>query len=103
MIRCQRHHLEARCRSGGRTLDDVLACIVAEDGDTLTVDERHPAYPRARLGLGDMVAAGLSAVGVTKERVSAAIGRPCNCPELQAWLNRVGEHLGLPPGGTAAS
>ena len=47
MIVCHRKHLEARCRQRGYTLDEVRPCIVSEDGDTLTVDENHPAYPRA--------------------------------------------------------
>lgn len=52
-----------------------------------------------RPGLGDMVASGLKAVGITKERVSRVIGRPCACPERQAALNKIGhEYLGLPTG-----
>ncbi len=98
MIRCRRRHLEARCRERGYTLADVAPCIVAEDGDRLTVDETHPAYPRAKPGLGDMVADGLAAVGITKERVQAVTGRPCHCPERQAALNRLGQMVGLPPG-----
>lgn len=99
MIRCRRRHLEARCRERGYTLDQVRPCIVAEDGDRLTVDELHPTYPRASLpGLGDLVADGLAAVGITKERVQAVTGRPCNCPERQAALNRLGQLVGLPPG-----
>lgn len=50
MIRCQRRHLEARCRERGYTLDEVRACIVAEDGDTITVDETHKSFPRVRRG-----------------------------------------------------
>lgn len=45
MIRCRLQHLAARCRQRGYTLDEVRACIVSEDGDTITVDETHPAYP----------------------------------------------------------
>ena len=101
MITCHRQHLEARCRERGYTLDEVRACIVSEDGDRITVDVDHPAYPRgAKPGLGDMVAAGLSAVGITKDRVSELLGRPCNCPKRQAALNRLGAALGLPPGQT---
>lgn len=101
MIRCRLHHLEQRCRERGYTLDEVRPCIVAEDGDAITVDETHQAYPRvAKPGLGDMVAAGLAAVGVTKERVSELLGRPCNCPKRQAALNRLGAAFGLPPGQT---
>jgi len=75
---------------------------VRQDGDTLTVDEHHPAYPRAKPGLGDYVAAVLSAIGVTKQRVAAVVGGPCGCPERQAALNAAGaKWLGLPPGSTA--
>lgn len=58
-------------------------------------------------GLGDMVASGLSAVGITKDRVQAvaqAVGvKDCGCAKRQAALNRLGEKLGLPPGQTPAS
>lgn len=60
-----------------------------------------------RPGLGDMVAAGLSAVGITKERVQQvanAVGiKECGCAQRQAALNRLGEKLGLPPGTTPGS
>jgi len=46
MISCRLSHLEARCHERGYTLDEVRACIVSEDGDRITVDETHPAYPR---------------------------------------------------------
>ncbi len=46
MISCLRAHLVARCRQRGYTLDEVRPCIVSEDGDTITVDVDHPAYPR---------------------------------------------------------
>ena len=45
MIKCHRQHLEQRCRQRGYTLDEVLPCIVIEDGDQITVDATHPAYP----------------------------------------------------------
>lgn len=96
MISCYRHHLEIRCRERGYTLDEVQACIVSQDGDRLTVDETHSAYPRhAKQGLGDMVASALSAVGITKERVSKAIGKPCGCGKRQAKLNALGRRLGI--------
>lgn len=94
MIRCRLSHLEARCVERGYTLDEVRPCIVSEDGDRITVDETHPAYPRAP-GLGDMVASALSAVGITKERVSKAIGKPCGCAKRQEALNALGRRLGI--------
>ena len=48
MIRCRVSHLESRCRQRGYTLEEVRPCIVSQDGDSLAVDETHPAYPRQR-------------------------------------------------------
>jgi hypothetical protein len=84
-------NLEQRCRQRGYTLDEVAACIVSRDGDTVTVDENHPDYPHARKGLGDRVADGLAAVGITKERVSKLIGKDCGCKKRQEALNRLGQ------------
>ena len=96
MIACRLRHLEARCRQRGYTLDEVRACIVSQDGDLVTVDETHPAFPRERKpGLGDMVASALSAIGVTKERVSRAIGKPCGCAKRQEALNQLGRKIGI--------
>ena len=96
MIKCHRQYLEQRCRQRGYTLDEVRACIVSEDGDTITVDETHAAYPRAKSGLGDYVAAGLSAVGITPERVSKALGvQDCDCKKRQQRLNELGRKFGI--------
>jgi len=46
MTTCHRSHLEARCVERGYTLDAVMPCVVAQDGDQWTVDTEHPAYPR---------------------------------------------------------
>jgi hypothetical protein len=46
MIKCRRQHLSARCQERGYLLDEVRPCVVSEDGDQITVDETHPAYPR---------------------------------------------------------
>jgi hypothetical protein len=52
MITGHRYQFEQRCRERGYTLDEVRACIVSEDGEAITVDETHPAYPRAKPGAG---------------------------------------------------
>ena len=95
MITCHISHLETRCRERGCVLDEARPCIVSEDGDTITVDETHQAYPKAKPGLGDYVANALSAVGITKERVSAVFGRPCGCAERQEALNDIGRRFGI--------
>lgn len=52
-----------------------------------------------RPGLGDMVAAGLDAVGITKnrfQRLANAVGvTDCGCAGRQAALNRAGYQLGI--------
>lgn len=59
------------------------------------IRERVAAIRAKRRGLGDMVAAGLAAVGITPERVSAALGRPCGCKERKQKLNELGRRLGI--------
>ena len=46
-------------------------------------------------GLGDMVKAGLSIVGITEERVSKALGKPCGCGARAEKLNQLGRKFGI--------
>jgi hypothetical protein len=46
MITCHRSNLEARCTERGYTLDEVLPCVVAQDGDEWTIDTDSEFYPR---------------------------------------------------------
>jgi hypothetical protein len=46
MITGNKQQFLARCRERGYTLDEVRPCIVSENGDKITVDVDHPAYPR---------------------------------------------------------
>jgi hypothetical protein len=48
-----------------------------------------------RRGLGDLVAAGLAAVGITPERVAAVTGKPCKCKQRQKALNELGRSIGI--------
>ena len=57
--------------------------------------QRYADAVPAKTGLGDMVAAGLAAVGITKERVSKVLGKPCNCGARQQALNALGRRLGI--------
>ena len=43
---CHRTFLAARCNERGYTLDEVMPCVVSQDGDEWTIDVEHPAYPR---------------------------------------------------------
>jgi len=59
----------------------------------LPVHRKCDAPPKP--GLGDMVAAGLSAIGITKERVSAVVGGDCGCAKRQEALNELGRKIGI--------
>ena len=87
--RCTRAWFAARCRMAGKTDEDCERCVVADDGKTLQVDAEHADYPRP--GLGDRVAAGLAAAGVTEERVARVVGKSCGCKQRRELLNRLGE------------
>ena len=50
---------------------------------------------QSKHGLGDMVAAGLSAIGITKARVSALAGGDCGCHKRQEALNALGRKIGI--------
>jgi len=45
MTTCHRTFLESRCRERGYTLDEVMPCVVAQDGDQWTIDTSSPFYP----------------------------------------------------------
>jgi hypothetical protein len=42
MISCHRSHLESRCRERGYALEEVMSCVVSQDGDQWTIDVDHP-------------------------------------------------------------
>lgn len=62
---------------------------------------RSPPYPKRACtpGLGDRIAAGLDAVGITKARAAAvarAIGiDECGCSQRQQLANEIGYRLGI--------
>ena len=83
-----------------------MECVWANDGTCVRCGLAGYAVPgggmaprNCRLGLGDMVAAGLSSLGITKERVNAvakSVGvEDCGCQERQRRLNELGRKLGI--------
>ena len=72
---------------------DTLCCRRCGSRVSSSIVRRNCA---GSIGLGDMVAAGLGAIGVTKERVSASLGvEDCGCGERQSALNALGRTLGI--------
>lgn len=82
---------------------DVWACTTCSRRVRSSAGRVPTAICRGPRGLGDMVADGLSAVGITKERVQAvasAVGvKDCGCRGRQQKMNELGhKYLGLPEG-----
>ena len=46
MITTHRSNLESRCTERGYTLDEVMPCVVSQDGDEWTIDTDSEFYPR---------------------------------------------------------
>lgn len=95
MIQTSRQVFELLCAKRGRALAAAMPCVMAQNGDRWTVDETHLAFPAPAPGLGDRVASALAAVGITEERVSKALGRPCGCGKRKKLLNECGRRLGI--------
>jgi hypothetical protein len=92
----KKSEFERAMRQRGYALAELASCIVSATDDEVTFDETHPSYPKTRRGLGDVVAAGLSAVGITPERVSAALGvKDCGCKGRAEALNALGRRIGI--------
>lgn len=78
-----KRQFEQRLIQRGATWESAAACIISDDGEMVTVDVDHPAYPRAPdQGLGDTVSPWLAKLGVRPRQ-------ECGCKKRQAWLNWV--------------
>jgi hypothetical protein len=118
MIKCLRHQLQEKCTERGYTLDEVLSCVVSQDGDEWTIDVDHPAYPRvSRLpeppaqpsnGPGTELKKLLAKVGITASPDCACNARAAemdrqgvewceaNLDTIVGWLREQAEARGLP-------
>ena len=87
MITCHKRFLEARCGERGYTLDEVMPCVVVQNGDTWTVDTEHPAYPavaRAEaIGAGTELKKLLAKIGITSSPT-------CSCNQRMKTMNARG-------------
>jgi hypothetical protein len=71
----------------------------AKDALLAMLRQRFSGMQPAAAGLGDMIAAGLSAIGITKERaqrVANAVGlKDCGCAKRQKAWNEAGRRIGI--------
>jgi hypothetical protein len=45
IIKCHRMHLESRCEERGYSLEEVMPCVLLQEGDLWTIDTSHAAFP----------------------------------------------------------
>ena len=123
MTTCHQAFLESRCRERGYTLDEVMPCVVSQDGDQWTIDTDHPAYPREAKpgfvpvpppepapthGPGTELKKLLSRVGITASPDCSCNARArlmdergiewceANVEEIVGWLREEATKRGLP-------
>lgn len=111
MIRTTRKHLEERCRERGYSLEEVMPCVVKQEGDLWTIDPDHPAYPaskRAGSGPGSILAEMLKGMGLAPVESCKCKGRarkmdewgPDGCErhieEIVDWLEEEAQKRKLP-------
>jgi hypothetical protein len=93
MISCHRSNLEARCRERGYTLDEVMPCVIAQDGDEWTIDVDHPEYPRVSR-LPDPVATPANGPGTELSKLLKRLGiepsPTCQCRAKQQQMDEWG-------------
>lgn len=99
MIACRRSHLLARCHERGYTLDEVADCIVSEEGDQITVDETHQAYPRTpkpgftqppRPAKPLAADPGTELKALLKDWLGIESSPTCSCNKMAAKMNAAG-------------
>lgn len=95
MIKCERKHLAERCEQRGYTLEEVLACIVSEDGDQITVDADHPAYPReAKPGFAPALqyghGPGTELKAILRDWLGITPTEGCACNSMAARMDALG-------------
>jgi hypothetical protein len=93
MIVAHRSHFEARCIERGYTLDEVMPCVVSQQGDEWTIDVEHPAYPRVSR-LQEPVGPPAHGPGTELKKLLARVGivatPDCSCNARAAEMDRQG-------------
>ncbi len=68
MIQTHKDNLIKRCEERGYSLEEVMPCVVKQDGDMWTIDENHEKYPipkvKEQQGVGTELKKMLASVGI---------------------------------------
>lgn len=113
MITCEKKFLERRCEERGYTLEEVMPCVVSQNGDLWTIDETHWSYPKVKRpgptgGPGTELKALLKYIGITSTPNCSCNARAKQMDEKGAdwceenidtileWLKEQAKTRGLP-------
>lgn len=72
-ITAHKKYLMFRCAERGYSIEEVMPCVISQDGDNWTIDTNHPTYPRlpkersqnAEGGVGTELKKLLKLIGIT--------------------------------------
>ncbi len=91
MITTHRSNLEARCIERGYTLNEVLPCVVSQDGDEWTIDTESEFYPRVSR-IPQLVPIPTNGPGTELKKLLAKVGivatPDCSCNSRAAEMDR---------------
>jgi hypothetical protein len=94
VIVCNRQMLAERCVERGYTIEEVMPCVVYQDGDEWTVDVDHPAYPRTSRLVDSPPLPPASGPGTELSRLLKRFGisptPTCSCRAKAAEMDRWG-------------
>ena len=88
IITTQKKHLMFRCAERGYSIEEVMPCVIGQDGDNWTIDTDHINYPRATkintnsedVGVGTELKKLLKIVGITASPT-------CSCNARAKMMN----------------
>lgn len=96
MITTHKDNLIQRCKQRGYSIEDVLPCVVKQNGDIWTIDETHQAYPHEKNteskpiteldigeGVGSELKNMLKFIGITSSPT-------CGCNAKAKYMNEKG-------------
>lgn len=89
MITCDKSHLIARCQERGYSLEEVMPCVIRQQGDLWTIDETSPSYPHPREPKGPECLAGTQLKGLLK-RLGITASPTCSCNSRAAHMDIMG-------------
>lgn len=87
MITCHKKHLIARCNERGYLLEQVMPCVVSQDGPFWTIDEAHESYPREREPQACLAGTMLKSL---LGRIGIEASPDCSCNTKAAHMDMMG-------------